>query len=232
MNWWWHVEDSLRFLVSPRYALQEVAVFVLCAARIMYLFGRGRSKRYWKGSALIADVLSVVGLVGLSAMAGRMLLDEDLRALREAEMRAGTALQIEQTSVLGGLCNPIEGNKRPTRAVAEALDLCAAVRSLGGIYRPEINWQEQRVVFSSLATGKRADDALAAEAGKLLSLIDTFVDAKNKVPQAEWDNAELPRLTSSTLVLACLMLAVLGLALKVARSAWEFNEERPREKRG
>lgn len=225
MSWGQQMQDGLRFLASPQYAFTEATIVVLLAARLMYRVGRSRSKLYWKGTAFAADILSIVGLIGLAAMAGRMLLDQDLRSLRDAEVHAGMALQSEQTDVLAGLCNPMTNSKPPTKAMAEAMELCNAVRSLGGIYRPEIDWNQTRATFSSLASGKPAGDVLASEAGKLVSRIDVYVDAKNKIPEAEWNNTEVPRLTSPWFVLTCLGFAALGLALKVARSAWEFREE-------
>ena len=64
-------------------------------------------------------------------------------------------------------------------------------------------------------------DLLAEQAHKIARLAGAFSDADNGIPMAEFERTVIPEQTSSRLMLTCLLVAWMGLCMKLARSIRE-----------
>ncbi|CAJ0691439.1 hypothetical protein R11007_01543 [Ralstonia holmesii] len=219
------IEVYLRLLASPYFALGFLAPIVLAMTRILYIWGRDRTALYWKKFALVADMMSIVGLVGLSALAGRTLLDEDLRGTQVAEQAAGTALQARISDAKMAAC-ALSWAESPTRRAADAIEFCNALKGIGGIWDTNIDWDSRYKQLLSIPP----DNGYAYEARNIGVVIKQFEAERSRVPQAEWALKLTTQLTSATLIVTCLLMAICSLALKLAKSSWEIKEEIAKQK--
>lgn len=224
---------DIRFLASPTFDLGALGLPLIVWAIVLYRGNRHRSDRFWKIVGLISDILSIVGIIGLAATVGRTILDENLRELRDKSNRAEQALQQELNRITFGLCLPLGADSRPTREVAEANMLCDEVRDLEGtgktrrplgISAPELDLDAARKRLEQFPTDG-PDDQLAMAARQIAGMVRAFAESRNVVPRAEFERISIPELTSSRVLLICLISAWVGLCWKLARSIREVRVE-------
>ena len=220
------IEVYLRLLASPYFALVCLVPIVSGITRIFYIWGRDRTALYWKKFALVADMMSIVGLIGLSALAGRTLLDEDLRGTQVAEQAAGTALQARISDAKMSAC-ALTWAQSPTRRAADAIEFCNALKGIGGVWDMSIDWDSRYKQLLSIPP----DNGYVYEARQIGVVIKRFEAERSRVPQAEWALRLTTQLTSATLIVTCLLMAICSLALKLAKSCWEIKEEIAKQNR-
>jgi hypothetical protein len=226
-SWQFLSAADLRFLASPTFDLGTLAIPLILFATVFYRNNRHWDDRYWKMIGLVSDVLSIVGIIGLAATVGRTLLDESVRDLTLASEQAERALQIDLERVTFAFCVPPRAEIGPTPTNL----LCEDVRDLEGTGKtkrpqgldsPELNLEAERTEFVDFPPNS-ADVRLVRVAHLVARHVESLDQARIAVRQAEFDRTTIPALTSSKVLLTCLVFALLGLCLKLAPSIREVR---------
>jgi hypothetical protein len=224
--------DNLATLADPIFALALVAVggCLLSGAMWWLLAFLHRTKRKSDVKLLIAaaEMLGAIGLIGLITFAGRAKMDDDEFKASVVKFQATAALQSQVSELLA--LPQCQASGAPVTAENEmtASGLCDFLRIYDHEKSDTLFWHDPRRasgrLSASLIKSNQIDEGMRF--AKLVYAIENYDTARQQLTvkkrRQSLNKIEAPW----TILLICTFLASFGVSIKIARSGWEWWDER------
>lgn len=189
---------------------------------------------YWKAAAFAAEILVVVGLIGLATFAGRLKIIADEKMMASGVSQAEAAVTQGFTRVLAGYCNHTPPLPRSPFNVFESVtEICTIARSYSGVYQENIDWKipaEQLAAFPQKYPGC-TDNAIentpscieiVTLATSIAADIRRMQAARLEKTDGDAMSAIVQGSSSWVFMLIAFLCAAIGVAIKCARALAEL----------
>jgi hypothetical protein len=218
--------DAVAALSMPQFAAKLIAIVVIAMSVIVYRLPTGwdkdRTGVYWKSMALAAEILVVVGLIGLVTYAGRAKLEEAGRARTELMRSSEMSLQEQLTRSAWAFCMRPGAIPIPTRPAASIFEMCKIAKEYGGIYDSRLDWEIAKRRLSGISNDGDAPAELVRMTRDLEKAIFEMTQARSQASLAPYETDRYRVNGSWIFILICAASAATGVAIKCARAFNEF----------
>ena len=174
-----------------------------------------------------AEVLGAIGLVGLLTFAGRARMDDEEFRTSVLKAQSGAVLQRQASQLLASpICTAAGPPKKMEEVSAEGL--CDFLRGYERSQSENVYWNYASHTADVLAVErlKVGDMSPGNELGSLARAIDTFENARHLLVAKQGDHYLLKIQAPWVVLLACTVLAALGISVKIARALREWKKEK------
>lgn len=189
---------------------------------------------YWKAATLAAEILVVVGLIGLATFAGRLKIIADEKMMATAVHQAETAVRDNFAKVLATYCNSTPRLPRSPFNVFESVtEICTIARTNSAVDQADIIWkipEEQLATFPQKYPGC-TDNVIAKRpscieivtlATGIAADIRTMQAARSEKMDADAVAATVQDSSSWIFMLIAFLCAAIGVSIKCARALTEL----------
>jgi len=193
-----------------------------------------KSALYWKAATLAAEILVVLGLIGLATFAGRLKIVADEKMMATAVRQAETAVSDGFTKVLATYCNSTPRLPRSPFNVFESVtEICSLARTYPAVYQGDIDWkipEEQLAAFPQKYPG--CTDNVIEKRPSCIEIVTLATDiaadirsmqaARSEKMDADAVAATVQDSSSWTFMLIAFLCAAIGVSIKCARALTEL----------
>jgi hypothetical protein len=225
--------DVVALLSMPVFAAKEVVLLVALSAFLIYRIPVRckwiNAEFYWRTMAFVAEILVIVGLLGLVTYAGRAKLEENKRVRLENKNQSEAAVQGGLNSLFFiASCDRSGTIHIPNASTASVFQTCQLVKNYGSMYDEKLDWGAAKIVLGGVAKDQFAAPFLRQQALKLKSDIDDMVKAKEENINKQWEDEYYRSQVPWSFILKCAFLAAIGVSIKCARAFLEFKKSWPK----
>lgn len=216
------------FFEDPIFSLSVIFVYVITCSFLMYLHYRRQSgdrKIYLKKAAFIAEICTVVGLVGIFTLAGRMTLEQNNYEAEERyrEIEFSDFPKILKMSDF--FCKNYKNNMAPTKRNINFRDVCENLRKLN-LQSKNKNFNDLKNILNKIYKDSfYFENELRFTHGKYIIYLDRLISADSKVADISDLRTYIKKSAYWWVWIMLAFVSLFGVSLKCARAFGEMRLE-------